>query len=147
MTEVQTVFLIMMENHSWAEIKDSTNAPYLNGTLLPMASYCEQYYSPPGLRPSEPNYLWLEAGTNFGVKDDSSPAANHQASKAHLTTLLDAAGISWKSYQEDIKGDVCPLTVSGHYDPKHNPMVYFDDVTSRNNPNSSYCIAHVRPLP
>src|SRR5204863_9635302 len=76
MPPIQTVFIIVMENRSWAEIKGSTNAPYLIGTLLPMASYCEQYYSPPGLRPSEPNYLWLEAGTNFGILNKQDPAFN-----------------------------------------------------------------------
>ncbi|MEP6988981.1 MAG: alkaline phosphatase family protein, partial [Chloroflexota bacterium] len=101
--------------------------------------------NPPGVHPSEPNYLWLEAGTDFNIRDDHAPSENHQATTAHLTTLLDTAGISWKSYQEDIKGDTCPLTAAGHYDPKHNPMLYFDDVTDTNNPNSTYCIAHVRP--
>jgi hypothetical protein len=40
---------------------------------------------------------------------------------------------------------VCPLTSEGLYGAKHNPMVYFDDVTNNNNPDSAYCIAHVRP--
>ncbi len=105
---VQTVFVIVMENHGWAEIKGSTNAPYLNGTLLPLASYCEQYFTPPGLRPSEPNYLWLEAGTNFGILDNNDPALNHQNTSNHLVAQLRAAGISWKTYQEDISGAEVP---------------------------------------
>ena len=52
---------------------------------------------------------------------------------------------SWKSYQEDISGTDCPLTGSGSYAPKHNPMVFFDDVTNTNDPNSSNCISHIRP--
>ena len=60
-------------------------------------------------------------------------------------SLLEQAGISWKSYQEDISGTTCPLEKSGLYAPKHNPMVYFDDVTNTNDPGSAYCIAHVRP--
>src|SRR5207244_1200468 len=103
------------------------------------------YNNPPGLHPSEPNYLWLEAGTNFGVTDDQSPAVNHQASTVHFTTLLDAAGISWKAYQEGIAGDSCPLENKGLYAPKHNPMVFFDDVTGKNDPQSAYYIAHERP--
>src|SRR5712692_9603627 len=35
----KTVFLIMMENNSWARILGNQNAPYINKTLLPMASY------------------------------------------------------------------------------------------------------------
>ena len=144
-TSNKTVFLIMMENHNWSDIKNSPSAPYINQTLLPMASYAEQYFNPPGIHPSEPNYLWLEAGTNFGISNDDDPAVNHQSSTQHLVTLLNTANISWKSYQEGISGTVCPLIGEGLYAPKHNPMIYFDDVTNTNDPNSSYCIAHVRP--
>jgi hypothetical protein len=63
----------------------------------------------------------------------------------HLVTLLKNASISWKSYQESISGKDCPLTNEGLYAPKHNPMVFFDDVTNTNDPNSAYCIAHERP--
>jgi phosphatidylinositol-3-phosphatase len=141
-----TIFLIVMENHNWSDIKNNPSAPYINNTLLPMASYAEQYYNPPGNHPSEPNYLWLEAGTNFGINNDADPNANHQSTSQHLVTLLNNAGISWKSYQEGINGADCPLTDSGEYTPRHNSMVYFDDVTNNNNPDSSYCIAHVRPF-
>ena len=141
-----TVFMIVMENHNWSEIKNNPAAPYINQTLLPVASHAEQYYNPPNNHPSEPNYLWLEAGTNFGVHDDNPPLINHQPSTAHLVTLLDHAGITWKSYQEDIPDTTCPLSSNMNYSPKHNPMVFFDDVTGNNNPNSPYCIAHVRPF-
>ena len=141
-----TVFLIMMENHNWSDIKNNPSAPYINNTLLPMASYANQYYNPPGNHPSEPNYLWLEAGTNFGISDDADPSANHQSSTQHLVTLLNNAHISWKSYQESIGGTDCPLSGTDLYAPKHNPMIFFNDVTNDNDPNSSYCIAHVRPF-
>jgi phospholipase C len=137
----------MMENHNWSDIKNNSSAPYINNTLLPMASYAEQYYNPPGIHPSEPNYIWLEAGTNFGILNDAPPSANHQNTTLHLVTLLNKAGISWKLYQESISGSVCPLTNNGLYAPKHNPMVFFDDVTNTNDPRSAYCIAHVRPFP
>ena len=135
------VFVIVMENHNWVDIKGSASAPYINGTLLPLGSHAENYMNPPGLHPSLPNYLWLEAGTNFGIRNDSGPSTNHQSTTSHLVTLLQAAGISWKSYQEDISGTACPLSSTGKYAPKHNPMVYFDDVTS----SPASCIEHVRP--
>ncbi len=139
------VFLIVMENHNWSDIKNNPSAPYINNTLLPRASYAEQYYNPPGNHPSEPNYLWLEGGTNFGVSNDGEPAINHQDTKQHLVTLLNRAGLTWKSYQQGISGTNCPLTENGLYSPKHNPMVFFDDVTNTNDPNSSYCVSHIRP--
>jgi hypothetical protein len=142
---MQTVFVILLENHDWSDFKGSSNAPFINGTLLPLASHCEQYYNPPGLHPSEPNYLWLEAGTNFGIFDDNDPAINHQNTSNHLAAQLDRAGISWKTYQEDIPGDVVPLTAINGYAPKHNPFVFFDDMTGTNNPNDAYGLAHIRP--
>src|SRR5207247_4987326 len=77
---IHTVFLILMENHDWSSIKGSPSAPYINDILLPIASHAEQYYNPPGVHPSEPNYLWLEAGTNFGILNDNYPSSNHQSS-------------------------------------------------------------------
>jgi hypothetical protein len=140
-----TVFLIVLENQNWSAIQGNPSAPYINTTLLPLASYAQQYYNPPGIHPSEPNYLWLEAGTNFGILNDQDPGVNHQPTTNHLVTLLTKAGISWKAYQEDISGTDCPLTSVGRYVPRHNPMVYFDDVTNNTDPHSAVCIAHERP--
>ena len=139
------MFVVVMENHNWSSIKGNASAPYINNTLLPMGSYAEQYYNPPGNHPSEPNYLWLEAGTNFGILNDDDPSSNHQSTSRHLVSLLEAAGLSWRTYQEGISGTDCPLTDYGSYVVKHDPFVFFDDVTGSNNPHDSYCIAHVRP--
>ena len=142
---LQTVFVIVMENHNWSSISGSASAPYINNTLLPQASYALNYQNVPGLHPSLPNYLWLEAGTNFGVTADGDVSAFPQTSTQHLVTLLQNAGISWKSYQENITGTTCPLVTSGLYAPKHNPMVYFNDVNNSQNASSANCISHVRP--
>jgi hypothetical protein len=58
----------------------------------------------PGLHPSEPNYIWAEAGIYIGTFNDNDPYAGgaNQASLLHLSALLAAAGKNWKSYQEDI---------------------------------------------
>jgi hypothetical protein len=64
----------------------------------------------PHIHPSEPNYLWAEAATNFGVFNDSDPfspqsntgAIQNQDNQLHLVRLLTQCGVSWKSYQEDI---------------------------------------------
>jgi hypothetical protein len=144
---IQTVFIVLMENHDWGQILGSSSAPYINGKLLPQSSYTSQYFNPPGIHPSLPNYLWLEAGTGFGIRDDALPRVHHQSTSQHLAALLENAGISWKTYQEGITGTDCPLTVRGRYAPKHNPFVYFDDLTDAVNPQSPHCIEHVRPYP
>ena len=142
---IHTVFIILLENHDWASIKGSSSAPYINNTLLPRASHAEQYFNPPSIHPSEPNYLWLEAGTNFGILNDDDPARNHQSTTTHLVTLLEAAGLSWRAYQEDASGIVCPLTDLGTYAVRHDPFVFFDDITDANDSYAARCIDHVRP--
>src|SRR5437764_72428 len=144
---IRTVFLILMENTDWSSISGSASAPYINRTLLRIASHAEQYYNPPNMHPSLPNYLWLEAGTNFNISNDNLPSQNQQSTTSHLVTMLEAAGISWKTYQEDEgsgawDGYYCPAGNDGNwYDVNHNPFVYFNDITS----NATRCIQHVRP--
>src|SRR5438552_2137996 len=87
LANVKTAFIILMENHNWSQIKGSASAPYINNTLLPMASHAEQYFNPPGIHPSLPNYLWLEAGTNFSILDDGAPSTHHESTTQHLVTL------------------------------------------------------------
>ena len=58
----------------------------------------------PHIHPSEPNYIWAEGGSNFGVFNDNDPytGGTNQNTTAHLATRLAQAGKTWKSYQEDI---------------------------------------------
>ena len=141
LTNVQTVFVIVMENKDWTAIHGNSDCPYINNTLLSVASHAEQYFSPPGLVKSEPNYLWLEAGTNFGINNDDLPAANHISTAKHLVTLLENAGISWRTYQESYNPGDNPGVDNRPYIAHHNPFVYFDDIA--NNPGR--LAKHVRP--
>ena len=59
---IKTVWIILMENHNWSQIKGSSSAPYINNTLLPMASHAEQYFNPPSIHPSLPNYSMAGSG-------------------------------------------------------------------------------------
>ena len=55
------------------------------------------------IHPSEPNYLWAEAGTNFGILNDADPFPNNnQNTPLSLSNLLQTSGRTWRSYQEDI---------------------------------------------
>ena len=141
-TNIQTVFLILMENVSWPDLVGSTNAPYIRNVLLPQSSYASNMFIVPGTFGSLPQYLWLESGTNWGVTSDSSdPASHHFATTNHFVIQLQNAGISWKAYQESISGTTCPTASSGLYAAYHNPFVYFDDIYL----NSANCAAHIRP--
>jgi phosphatidylinositol-3-phosphatase len=151
------VFLIVMENHNWVGtggVSGSSEAPYINETLVPIAAVADNYFNPPGNHPSLPNYLWMEAGQNFGVHDDGLPSQYHQSTHAHLSELLHNKGISWRAYEEHVSGTICPLEPEGPkdssgtqlYQPRHFPQMFFDDMTDDRDPNSSYCIERARPL-
>src|SRR5215469_576610 len=64
----------------------------------------------PHVHPSEPNYVWAEAGYNFRIGNDDDPfvpngstnQVNNLNNQLHLAGLLTQAGRTWKSYQEDI---------------------------------------------
>jgi hypothetical protein len=58
------------------------------------------------VHPSEPNYVWQEAGVNGQLNDNnpyngSGVATNTVGGVPNLSGLLQAHGISWMSYQED----------------------------------------------
>jgi phosphatidylinositol-3-phosphatase len=160
MSKVKTVWVVMMENHNWVgndagasfgdpDIKNNPLAPFVNGTLLKISAHPQQYYNPPGNHPSQPNYLWLEAGTNFGVLGDSQPGQPQYFTEKHLTRLLQNAGVSWKAYAEPDFGspvfDTCPLDFS-FLDVNHLAPVYFNDINDGLNPQSHECLAHVVPF-
>jgi phosphatidylinositol-3-phosphatase len=141
-TNVQTLFLILMENVSWPDIVGTTNAPFLKNVLLPQSACATNMFIVPNTFGSLPQYLWLESGTNWGVATDSSdPGSHHFATTNHLAIQLQNAGIAWKAYQESISGTNCPTVSSGLYAAFHNPFIYFDDIYL----NPSNCNYHIRP--
>jgi hypothetical protein len=89
---------------------------YVNGHLVNISkqvSYATEYHNVLAnengtnhIHPSEPQYIWAEAGTNFGILNDDDPykdnPPNAQTTSQHLSGLLQKTGKTWKSYQEDI---------------------------------------------
>ena len=152
LSNIRHVFIIVMENHDATSLTPST-APYLTNTLTKIGGAAMNYHNVPSgsLHPSEPNYTWLEGATNVYpdftfTNDSNSSAANSTGSTAHLATLLTAKGFSWKAYQENIPAG-CPINSSGQYAAKHNPFVFFRDI-SGNPPSTSTtgCTSHMSNL-
>jgi phosphatidylinositol-3-phosphatase len=151
---IKHVFVITMENESAAAIYGSASAPYING-LLPAAARANAFADPlPDAIPSEPHYVWMEAGTNHfsdaTFTTDADPSAkNSTASTAHLSSQMDAASprVSWLSYQEGLNASTgaCPVRSSGFYAAKHDPYVFFQDVAGNPpSPSSGPCAARHR---
>jgi phosphatidylinositol-3-phosphatase len=149
---IKTVFIILMENHNWTgdtastNIKGNPSAPYINNTLLPMASHAENYFNPPGNHPSLPNYLWLEGGQCYsfcGTDNNPSLSPNGIPAASPPNALHDQltnAGITWRDYAEGITDGSCPTSdiSTTNYAVRHNPFVYFNDV----NGNATTCSTH-----
>jgi hypothetical protein len=164
--QIKTVFVIPLENHDWTQpctghgaqqILGNPAAPYLNSLMTPgnsnavQVSYATKYYNVgQGVHPSEPNYVWSEAGTDFGVYSDNDPSTNsgNLFNAQHLTGQLNAAGILWKSYQEDLEYAASAAVSSAgtlpsgtniyngstqyYYVVRHNPMEFFTDTQNQN---------------
>ena len=120
-----SVFTIVMENKSASQILDGDEAPYIR-SLADTFAVAGNYRSTQ-VFPSEPNYIWMVSGQNFGILDNDPPADNRIASRSHVADQIEAAGLTWRSYQESM-GEPCLLEARYPYDPKHNPFVFFDDI-------------------
>ncbi len=160
---IQTVFVIAMENHDFTQPSSYTSikqilgnsaAPYINSLITPgnpNAQYTSYFSNmtnvATGVHPSEPNYIWENGGSNFGVAADSDPsaAAHNIESATSFTGQLTAKGISWNSYQEDVQhSSSVQVSASGtgttvnpyngslqyNYAVKHNPMSFYLDSSS-----------------
>ena len=153
---LQHVFVIAMENHDSTQIYgDTTDAPYINNTLIPSYAHATNFNDELALSlPSEPHYVWMEAGTNaFSdttfTTDNNPSSSNSTSSTAHLVTQIkNSSSDTWMTYQEGQNSTTgaCPIAGSGFYAPKHDPFIFFKDVSG--NPPSktnAYCIAHSKP--
>jgi phosphatidylinositol-3-phosphatase len=122
-----TIFTIVLENHDYAEIVGSSNAPYINSLI---ASYGLATNYKDTNHPSLPNYLHMISGDDQypGFIDiDPTTVPFFPANQPNLGTQLEAANIKWRSYQESM-GSPCALSGSGSYAPKHDPFLYFTDM-------------------
>jgi len=85
----RTVFVIPMENEpSSAIYGNTTNAPYIN-SLMPQAAYAMKFQDELPALPSEPHYVWMEAGTNqfndVTFTTDIDPSASHSTSRSRCS--------------------------------------------------------------
>ncbi|KAJ3104520.1 hypothetical protein HDU97_009133 [Phlyctochytrium planicorne] len=81
--------------------------------------------------PSEPNYVAMIGGSTFNIADDGK----YDLSNTNLVDLLEAKGVSWKSYQENYPGNCAKGTSysNGLYRRKHNPFISFTNISGDSN--------------
>ncbi len=89
------VVVVVMENHGYSQIVGSSDAPYINSTLLSASANITNAY---GIEhPSQPNYYWLFSGSNQGITDDQAPTAP-TLTAPNLYSSLTSAGLSFAGY-------------------------------------------------
>ena len=155
-SKIKHVIVIAMENHDAKQIyADPVNAPYIH-SLLESYAHAENFHDALPLEiPSEGHYVWMEAGTHQfsdALFDDDSPPSPSVSTgdNQHLVRQIKNAdtGLSWMTYQEGMNEQTgaCPIRGSGFYVPKHNPFIFFRDV-SGDPPakDTAYCAVHHQP--
>src|SRR5580700_7816162 len=124
----KSVVIVMMENRDYNLIIGSSQAPYINGTLVPEAALMTNSHAIG--HPSQPNYLALFSGSTQGVTDDSCP---HTFSTENVGAEMLAANETFDGYSESMPQDGYTGCYSGEYARKHNPWVNFTNVPSASN--------------
>src|SRR6516164_8641187 len=92
------IFLMIFENHGFAQIIGNPAAPNIN-RLANTFGLATSYFSVAD--PSEPNYVAMLGGSFFGIADDNAYYIN-AVNKPSLMSQMDAAGLSWKGYLQSM---------------------------------------------
>ncbi len=137
------IFVIVEENKSAERIVGSPDAPTITA-LANAYGYASQFFAE--THPSEPNYVAIVGGYTYGIRDDDAyychandsrphcsnsdrpDYANHTIDQPSLASLMDARGLTWKNYNEDLP-EPGSLAVSSHlYASKHDGFINFASV-------------------
>ena len=155
-----------MENHNFTQPPTQTDpqqilgnpaAPFMNSLITSgnpnaaQVSFATAYFnSGTGVHPSEPNYVWAEAGSDFGVHTDADPelhqwqhlrcSAFDRAVECRPHSVEELSGrrsICDQPNPQRIGDEQClinPYYGTGQYNyaVKHNPMAFFGDTWVQN---------------
>jgi phosphatidylinositol-3-phosphatase len=122
---VSHVFIVVEENHSYAEVIGNSGMPYFNG-LASSYGLATQYYA--NAHPSLPNYFELTSGDGSSITGLAGDAYVGPMSQDNVVRALTGAGKTWKSYAESLPAIGYLAGNSGAYLKQHNPFAYFSDV-------------------
>jgi acid phosphatase len=131
----ERIFIIMLENQLVDAVRTD---PYML-SLETLGVRLSDYHGV--AHPSQPNYFAATAGLPL-VRDDTC----QDVDSTSIVDLLEAKGITWKAYMEDLPENdksVCK-SPDGRYFRKHNPFVSYDAV--RTNPARLACVVNADRL-
>ena len=127
------VVVVVLENHSYGEVLDSADAPFIASLAASGATFTRSFAV---THPSQPNYLALFSGSTLGISDDSCP---HTFASPNVARALLDAGDSFVGYSEGLPAPGFTGCSRGAYARKHNPWVNFANVpASVNRPFTTF---------
>jgi len=123
------VIVIIEENHSYGSIVGSSSAPYLNRVIASCGVASNVHNV---THNSLPNYLALVGGVPLSqlgpfLNDCAPGSCSHLLAGSNLFNQLSTRGAM--SYEESMPTS-CARSSSGNYAVKHNPAVYFSDLSA-----------------
>jgi hypothetical protein len=118
------VFIVVEENHNYADVVASPSMPYLNN-LANQYGLAANYFA--NAHPSIPDYFMLTTGKTLTLIDAVTPDS-FPVSDDNVIRELIAAGKTWKSYAEDLPAIGYTGGDRGNYAVRHNPLAYMTDV-------------------
>lgn len=123
------IFVIVEENTEYDHIIRNPKAPTLND-LANRYGLATHYFGTS--HPSEGNYVALVGASDYGITDDA-PYTAHVVNAPSIVDQLEAAGLSWKGYFQNLPvagyaGTCYPSTGPCLYASKHNGFVNFAHV-------------------
>lgn len=133
------VFVIVMENHSAAQILHDPAAASIDA-LARRYAYAADYSAV--THPSLPNYIALTSGALHGITDDRNPpTAGYAVNAVNLADRIQAAGLTWKAYADSLPSPGyagnTPLFAS-----RHEPFLYYTDILD----NAARRTSHIVPF-
>lgn len=130
--QVHHVVWIWMENESYSSVIGNANAPYQNELAHQCGTAANSHNES---HASLDNYIAATSGQNIlntSFTNDCSPsphANNCVTSSQSIFSQTDAAGDSWRGYNEDMPSN-CDQTNSGNYAVRHNPAAYYTTLST-----------------
>jgi len=118
------VMIVVMENHSYDQVR---TLPYIATLISSYTSFSQSYAVS---HPSQPNYLALWAASTLGIADDNCPPAGSPYAAANLGSSCEAAGVTWKSYCENLPsvGSTVCSSADNLYRRKHHGCPDFSNL-------------------
>ncbi len=135
MPDFSHVIVFIMENKEYSSVIGNPQMTFFN-SLADKYTLLTHYDAT--AHPSLPNYISLVGGDTLGISSDCNTC---WVNGTNLADLIEAKGLTWRTYQEDMPS-ACYLGNTTLYAQRHDPFIYFDDIRT----NKARCQNDIVPL-